>query len=48
MEIEYYKTYTITYKFPPLKFVYIEDAWPSVNDDCAVDDVWIYPEPPPF
>ena len=38
MEIEYYKTYTITYKFPPLKFVYIEDAWPSVNDDGEV--IW--------
>ena len=38
MEIEYYKTYTIIYKFPPLKFVYVEDAWPAVNDDGEV--IW--------
>ena len=37
-DIEYYSTYTIFYKFPPLNFLHIEDAWPAVNDDG--DIIW--------
>lgn len=36
MDIEYYKTYTIFYKFPPRDDVYVEDAWASRNDNMEV------------
>ena len=49
MNIEYYKTYTIFYKFPTSNIVYVGDAWASVNDDMEVmwtlthDDTTIIP-----
>ena len=36
MDIEYYKTYTIFYKFPPRDDIYVNDAWASVNDNMEV------------